>query len=55
MWTASVGISSFIGQYVTPLDVVFAAATLYAIIPIVFYLFAERWLVAGITRGAVKG
>jgi len=55
MWTASVGISSFIGQYVTPLDVVFAAATLYAVIPIIFYLFAERWLVTGITRGAVKG
>lgn len=54
-WTASVGISSFIGQYVTPLDVVFAAGTLYAVIPIGFYLVAERWIVAGMTRGAVKG
>lgn len=54
-WTASVGMSSLIGQYVTPLDTVFAGAVLYTIIPVIFYLFAERKLVAGLTRGALKG
>lgn len=51
----SVGISIFIGELVTPIDLIFAAATIFVIPPLVFYGLIERYLLAGFSAGAVKG
>jgi multiple sugar transport system permease protein len=54
-WPASVGLVSFIGQYGTPLATVMAAAVLFTIPAIVFFLIVQRQIVSGLTAGAVKG
>jgi multiple sugar transport system permease protein len=51
----SVGISTFIGELTTPIDLIFAAATLFVIPPLVFYGLIERFLISGFSAGAVKG
>ncbi|MBF9232689.1 carbohydrate ABC transporter permease [Microvirga alba] len=52
--TVTLGVQQFIGQYVTDWNAVLASLTL-AIAPIlVLYLFFSRYLVRGLTAGAVK-
>jgi ABC-type sugar transport system, permease component len=55
LWPASVGLSSFIGEYRTPLDLVMSAAVVYALPAIIFFWLVQRWIVTGLTAGAVKG
>ncbi len=52
---ATVGIASFIGELATPVELVFAATVIFTIPPIVFYFFMQRYLISGLTGGAVKG
>lgn len=54
-WTASTGLASFIGEFVTPLDSVFSAAFLFTLPAVVFFLFMQRRIVSGLTAGSVKG
>lgn len=53
--TTSVGLAGFIGNLSTPLDLVMATAVLFTLPAIVFYLLVQRYMVSGITAGAVKG
>jgi multiple sugar transport system permease protein len=55
LWPASVGLYSFEGQYIVPQQQVMAAAILFAIPPLVLFLFVRRAFIAGLTAGAVKG
>lgn len=52
---ASVGIASFIGEVGTPIQTVMAVAILFTLPAVVFYLFAQKYVVSGMTAGAVKG
>ncbi len=52
---ASIGLASFIGELATPVELVLAAATVFTVAPVVFYLLMQRYIVAGLTGGAVKG
>lgn len=52
---ASVGIAGFIGELGTPIQTVMAVAFLFTMPAVVFYLFAQKYVVAGMTAGAVKG
>ena len=52
---ASVGLASMISMLDTPIDRLLAAGLLFAIPPVVFYILMQRYIVAGITAGAVKG
>jgi raffinose/stachyose/melibiose transport system permease protein len=54
-WTLPLGTMQFQGQYGMELNLVAAFVTLSAIPAIVFYLFAERQIVSGLTAGALKG
>ncbi len=54
-WTTSVGLAAFIGELSTPLDTVMAAATVFTIPAVIFYLLVQRYVVSGMTAGAVKG
>ena len=51
----SVGISTFIGEMATPVDMIFAAASIFVIAPLIFYAIVERYLLSGLSAGAVKG
>jgi multiple sugar transport system permease protein len=54
-WPASKGLASFIGEFVTPLNHVMAAALIFTLPAIVFFLFVQRRIVSGLTAGSVKG
>lgn len=54
-WTTSVGLSSFIGEFITPLSTVFSAAIVFTIPAIVFFLLVQKQIVSGLTAGSVKG
>jgi multiple sugar transport system permease protein len=51
----SVGVSGFIGELSTPLQTVMAVSVMYTLPAVVFYLFAQKYVVSGMTAGAVKG
>jgi multiple sugar transport system permease protein len=53
--TASVGLAGFIGELSTPMHSVMAVGMIYTVPAVVFYLFAQRYVVAGMTSGSVKG
>jgi ABC-type sugar transport system, permease component len=54
-WTLPLGVMNFSGQYVSD-QARILAFTVVAIVPaIVFYAFAERQIVGGLTAGSVKG
>jgi raffinose/stachyose/melibiose transport system permease protein len=55
LWTLPLGTMQFQGQYATDLALVSAFVALSAVPTIIFYFFAERQIVSGLTAGAVKG
>jgi raffinose/stachyose/melibiose transport system permease protein len=55
LWTLPLGTMQFQGQYGMELNLVAAFVTLSAVPAIVFYLFAERQIVSGLTAGALRG
>jgi raffinose/stachyose/melibiose transport system permease protein len=55
LWTLPLGTMQFQGQYSSDVALVAAFVTLSALPAILFYLFAERQIVAGLTAGAIKG
>ena len=54
-YTLPLGTMQFQGQYGSDLALVSAFITLSAVPTIIFYFFAERQIVSGLTAGAVKG
>lgn len=54
-WTLPLGTMQFQGQYGQDLSLVSAFVALSALPTVIFYLFAERQIVSGLTAGAVKG
>jgi raffinose/stachyose/melibiose transport system permease protein len=55
LWTLPLGTMQFQGQYGQDLSLVSAFVAISAIPTILFYIFAERQIVSGLTAGAVKG
>ena len=54
-WVASIGLASFIGIYITPWDETLAAAVVFTVPPVILFLFVQRYFIAGLGEGAVKG
>jgi raffinose/stachyose/melibiose transport system permease protein len=54
LWTLPLGTMQFQGQYGQDLSLVSAFVALSALPTIIFYLFAERQIVSGLTAGALK-
>lgn len=52
---ASVGLAGFIGEQGTAIQTVMAVAFIFTLPAVAFYLFAQKYVVAGMTAGAVKG
>jgi raffinose/stachyose/melibiose transport system permease protein len=55
LWTLPLGTMQFQGQYSQDLALISAFVALSAIPTIVFYFFAEKQIVSGMTAGAIKG
>lgn len=55
LWTLPLGTMQFQGQYGQDWALVSAFVALSALPTIIFYIFAERQIVSGLTAGAVKG
>ncbi len=55
LWTLPLGVMQFQGEFATNWPAVMAFVSLTIVPAIIFYLFAERHLIAGLTAGAVKG
>jgi len=55
LWTLPLGTMQFQGQYASDLALISAFVVLSAIPTVIFYIFAERQIVSGLTAGAVKG
>lgn len=54
-WTITLGLASFKGEYVTYWNDIMAASLIGTLPIVVLFLFVERYLVAGMTAGSVKG
>jgi multiple sugar transport system permease protein len=52
---ASVGLSTLKAIGRTPIEQYMAAGLMFSILPILFYLLMQRYIVSGLTAGAVKG
>jgi len=55
LWTLPLGVMQFQGQYGSDLALISAFVALSSIPTIIFYFFAEKQIVSGLTAGAVKG
>ena len=55
LWTLPMGTMQFMGDHTGDWALVLAFVTLTMIPAVIFYIFAERQIVAGLTSGAVKG
>jgi raffinose/stachyose/melibiose transport system permease protein len=55
LWTLPLGTMQFQGQWGQDLALISAFVTLSSIPTIIFYIFAERQIVSGLTAGAIKG
>jgi multiple sugar transport system permease protein len=55
LWPGSVGLSSLIGQFDTPIQLLLAGGLIFALPPVVFYMLIQRYMISGLTAGAVKG
>lgn len=55
LYTASVGLGSMISMIDTPIDKLMAGGLMFSVFPVIFYLLVQRYIVAGLSAGAVKG
>ena len=54
-WTVPIALATFRGQYLIDWGQMFAGATLVSLPVVVIFLLLQRYLVSGMTAGAVKG
>lgn len=54
-WTLPLGTMQFKGQYGSDIPLILAFVSLSIVPTLIFYLFAERQIVSGLTAGALKG
>ncbi|MDQ6669324.1 MAG: carbohydrate ABC transporter permease [Chloroflexota bacterium] len=52
---ASDGLATLISELDTPVQLLLAAAVIFSVLPVVFYLVVQRFIISGLTAGAVKG
>lgn len=55
MFPASVGLASTISQLNTPVQELLSGAFIYGLPPVILYIFVQRYVISGLTAGAIKG
>jgi len=53
-WVGTVGIASFVGQIAVLWDQMLAGAALFCAVPLLFFFLLQRYIVRGLTAGALK-
>ena len=53
-WLLSTGLATFKGEYTTPWNWIMAAATMYTLPPVIAFVFMQKYLISGLTAGAIK-
>jgi multiple sugar transport system permease protein len=51
----AVGLTTLVGEYSAPIQPLLAAGLIFSLPPVVFYILIQRYMIAGLTAGAVKG
>lgn len=54
-WVSTVGLSSFIGMYTVPVTQVMAGSILFTVPSLLIYVVFQKYIISGLTQGAVKG
>ncbi|WP_108610633.1 carbohydrate ABC transporter permease [Aminobacter sp. MSH1] len=54
-WVGTIGLSSLMGEYVTPWNQIMATALIFTLPPVILFLFVQKYFVSGLAAGAVKG
>ena len=54
LWVVSVGLAAYIGEYSTPWDQIMAGAAIATMPVVLLFMFFQRYIVSGLTAGAVK-
>jgi len=54
-YTAGLGLATFISEQDVPIFELQAAGVVFSLLPVIFYLCVQRYVVRGLTAGAVKG
>jgi multiple sugar transport system permease protein len=54
LWTLAVGVPSLIGSDIIPWGKMFAMSSLYALPAVTLFFFLNKYIVSGLTKGAVK-
>jgi multiple sugar transport system permease protein len=52
---ASIGIPDLKATGTVPVELYMAAGMIFSILPVLFYLLMQRYIISGLTAGAVKG
>jgi multiple sugar transport system permease protein len=55
LWPAAVGMAALRSMLNVPIDLIMATALFFSIFPVLFYSLVQRYVVAGLSAGAVKG
>ncbi len=53
-WVATVGLATYMGEYFIEWSALMATAFVITLVPAVLFLLTQRYMMAGITQGAVK-
>ncbi|BAS27849.1 carbohydrate ABC transporter permease [Limnochorda pilosa] len=53
-WVASVGLSSFMGQFLIEWRSLMIMTSIFILLPVAFYVIFERYIVSGLVEGALK-
>lgn len=51
----SVGIATLISELDAPIQLLLAAGIVFSVLPVLFYIIVQRYVISGLTAGAVKG
>lgn len=55
LWVASVGLAGYVGQYSTPWNHIMMGSVLTTLPVVLLFMYFQKYLVGGLTAGAIKG
>ncbi len=53
-WVGTVGVASFMGQFLTDWQAVMASSLIFSILPMLIYIFLRKYIVRGVSEGFAK-
>jgi multiple sugar transport system permease protein len=53
-WVGTVGVASFMGQFLTDWQAVMASSLIFSILPMTIYIFLRKYIVRGVSEGFAK-